>query len=84
MITRPDPEAADSSHHYQVNALAALVATRLAQGRGDEAATVLLRTRALLARLDNAPASTRDYVAGLVKRLCGGAMDAPRGCAEMR
>jgi serine/threonine-protein kinase len=58
-----------SSHHYQVNALAALVATRLAQGRNDEAATLLQRTRTLLASLETPPASTRDYVAGLVARM---------------
>ena len=71
----------DSSHHYQVNALAALAATRLAQARDAEAATVLRRARRLLAGLDNAPASTSDYVAGLFKQVCGAAIDPSPDCA---
>ncbi len=61
-----------NSHHYQVNALAALAAVRLEQARTDQALVVLRRARKLLAGLDNAPASTRDYVAALVARACGG------------
>ena len=61
------------SHHYQVNALAALAAVRLAQSRTADAIDVLRRARALLAGLENAPASTRGYVASLVSRACGDA-----------
>jgi len=71
----------DKSHHYQINALAVLVATRLAQNRNADAATLLQRTRTLLAGLDNAPASTRDYVAGLVTRVCGDQPAQTEGCA---
>jgi serine/threonine-protein kinase len=60
----------DKSHPYQVNALAALAGTRLAQGRGAEAADLLQRARQRLASLDEAPASTRDYVATLFERSC--------------
>ena len=73
----------DKSHHYHVNALAVLVATRLAQGRNADAAALLQRTRTLLASLDNAPASTRDYVAGLVTRVCGDPATQSVGCAPV-
>jgi eukaryotic-like serine/threonine-protein kinase len=68
MSDRLYPEA---SHHYQVNALAALAAVRLAQARVADAKALLQRARTLLAGLDNAPASTRDQVAALVARACG-------------
>ncbi len=71
----------DKSHHYQVNALAALVATRLAQGRMADAASLLQRTRTLLASLENAPVSTRDYVDTLVARVCGDPATQPPACA---
>lgn len=70
MADRLYPEA---SHHYQVNALAALAAVRLGQGRVAEATALLRRARSLLAGLENAPTSTRDYVAALVTKACAGA-----------
>lgn len=66
--------------HFHVNALAALTGARLAQGRLDEATDLLLRTQAALATLDEAPASTRDYVAELTARLCAGTV-AGAACA---
>jgi serine/threonine-protein kinase len=59
-----------SSHHYQVNALAALAAVRLAQVRTPDAASLLRRAQALLAGLATAPASTREYVAALAAKVC--------------
>ncbi|MEO7431916.1 MAG: serine/threonine-protein kinase, partial [Dokdonella sp.] len=69
-VAMADRMYAKSSHHYQVNAVAALAATRLAQGRTPEAIELVARTHTLLAGLDNVPASTRDYVDNLTRRVC--------------
>jgi hypothetical protein len=71
----------DKSHPYQVNALAALAGTRLAQGRTDEASELLQRAQQQLAGLDEAPASTRDYLAGLIRRRCAEAAPPAALCA---
>lgn len=59
------------SHHYQLNALAALAGVRLAQGRHVDAAVLLERARTLMSGLDSVPQSTRDYVGKLSKQICG-------------
>ena len=61
------------SHHYQINAIAALAGVRLAQDRRADAAVLLERARTLMAGLDSVPESTRDYVGKLVGQTC----DAP-------
>jgi len=58
------------SHHYQINALAALAGVRLAQHRSADATVLLERARTLMAGLDNVPDSTRNYVNDLVGRAC--------------
>ncbi len=60
----------DATHHYQVNALAALAGTRMARGEPEIAAGLLQRIRTLGEKLENQPKSTRDYVDGLIEDFC--------------
>lgn len=69
MAARLYPE---HSHHYQVNAIAALAGVRLAEGRRSDAAVLLERARTLMAGIDQVPASTRDHVGKLVADTCAG------------
>ena len=66
---------AAQGHHYQVNALAALAAVRIEQARLPEARALLMRAQAVLAKLGDAPESTRAYVARLAGRACAPAAD---------
>jgi serine/threonine-protein kinase len=66
---------AAQGHHYQVNAIAALAAVRIEQARLPEARALLLRAQAILARLGDAPESTRTFVARLAGRSCAQGAD---------
>ncbi|MBN8727032.1 MAG: serine/threonine protein kinase [Xanthomonadales bacterium] len=67
MAARLYPER---SHHYQINAIAALAGVRLVQRRRNDAAVLLERARTLMSGVDAVPASTRDYVGKLVTDTC--------------
>jgi len=57
-------------HFHQVNALAALAAVRMQQGRHTDAAVLLERARTRMAGLEHVPQSTRDYVGDLIAAAC--------------
>lgn len=61
----------------QVNALLALAAVRKAQGRRDEASTILAFARELLPRIDSVPRSVSDRVAEQIGALCAERMPKP-------
>jgi tetratricopeptide (TPR) repeat protein len=71
---------ADSPHPYHVNALAAVVAIGLQQGRVADVAAPAARMKQVLARLTDPPASTRSFATGLLERLCETPEAAPEAC----
>jgi hypothetical protein len=72
---------ADAPHPYHVNALAAVVAVGLEQGRTADIADPATKMKTLLAALDDPPASTRDFATGLLQKYCA-LPDAARPACE--
>jgi tetratricopeptide (TPR) repeat protein len=79
-VAMADRMYAASPHPYHVNALAAVVAIGLHQGRPADVAAAAARMRRTLEALPDPPASTRDFATGLLQTLCAQAEIAPDAC----
>lgn len=69
---------AQAAHPYQVNALAALVVARIAQGRMVDAVQPAVRMQGILATIESVPDSTRSFAVDVVERVCA-SLPAPSG-----
>lgn len=69
-VVMADRLYAQEPHPYQVNALAALVEARLLAERPGDAIEPAARMQRILAALESAPESTREFAAEMIVRVC--------------